>query len=144
MKKNKLFIACDTTNISKIRKIIDKTQNSKLTIGYKFGLEFLNSKNGRLFVSKLKNKTVFAAHLQRSGHFDMWRHISQSLCWRVMVPICWRINALQPVFVATLAAYHYRSAFCDRAICADAPFFAFSHCPYCRDKCYSGGFSCWS
>ncbi len=60
MKKNKLFIACDTTNVSKIRKIIDKTQNSKLTIGYKFGLEFLNSKNGRLFVSKLKNKTVFA------------------------------------------------------------------------------------
>ena len=60
MKKNKIFIACDTTNIKKIREIINKTQNSKLKIGYKFGLEFLNSKNGRAFVSKIKNKTVFA------------------------------------------------------------------------------------
>ena len=29
-------------------------------MGYKFGLEFLNSKNGRNFVSKLKNKIIFA------------------------------------------------------------------------------------
>ena len=57
---NKIFIACDTTNISKIKKIIDNTQSTKLKIGYKFGLEFLNSKNGRSFVSKLKNKIVFA------------------------------------------------------------------------------------
>jgi len=60
MKKNKIFVACDTTNINKIREIINKTQNSKLKIGYKFGLEFLNSKNGRTFVSKVKNKTIFA------------------------------------------------------------------------------------
>ena len=57
---NKIFIACDTTNISKIRKIINETQNSKLKVGYKFGLEFLNSKNGRSFIGKLKNKIVFA------------------------------------------------------------------------------------
>ena len=60
MKKNKIFVACDSKNISKIKKIISKTQNSKIKIGYKFGLEFLNSKNGRNFVSKLKDKIIFA------------------------------------------------------------------------------------
>jgi len=60
MKKYKVFIACDTANISKIRKIINNTKNSKLKIGYKFGLEFLNSKNGRNFIANLKNKIVFA------------------------------------------------------------------------------------
>ena len=59
MKKNKIFIACDTNNISKVKEIIKKTQTPKLKIGYKFGLEFLNSKNGRSFVSKLKNKITF-------------------------------------------------------------------------------------
>ena len=57
---SKLFVACDTTNISKIKKIIDNTQTPKLKVGYKFGLEFLNSKNGRNFIGKLKNKIVFA------------------------------------------------------------------------------------
>ena len=60
MKKNKIFVACDSANISKIKKIISQTQNSNLKIGYKFGLEFLNSKNGRKFVSNLRNKIVFA------------------------------------------------------------------------------------
>ena len=60
MKKNKIFIACDTNNISKVKEIIKKTQSSKLKIGYKFGLEFLNSKNGRNFLSTLKNKITFA------------------------------------------------------------------------------------
>ena len=60
MKKNKIFVACDTTKIKKIREIINKTQGSNLKVGYKFGLEFLNSKNGRAFVSKIKNKTIFA------------------------------------------------------------------------------------
>ena len=60
MKKNKIFVACDSNNISKIKEIIRKTQNSKIKVGYKFGLEFLNSKNGRNFVLKLKNKTIFA------------------------------------------------------------------------------------
>ena len=59
MKKNKLFIACDSKNISKVEEIISKTQNTKLDIGYKFGLEFLNSKKGRDFISKLKNKITF-------------------------------------------------------------------------------------
>ena len=60
MKNNKIFIACDSTNISRIKEIINKTKNSKLKVGYKFGLEFLNSKNGRSFVSKIKNKIIFA------------------------------------------------------------------------------------
>ena len=60
MKKNKIFVACDSANISKVKKIISKTQNSKIKIGYKFGLEFLNSKKGRPFLSKLSNKIIFA------------------------------------------------------------------------------------
>ena len=60
MNKNKIFVACDSTNISKIKNIIQKTSNLKLKIGYKFGLEFLNSKRGRNFLSKLKNKITFA------------------------------------------------------------------------------------
>ena len=60
MKKNRIFIACDSTNILKIKKIIKETQNTKLKIGYKFGLEFLNSKYGRSFLSKIKNKIIFA------------------------------------------------------------------------------------
>ena len=59
MKKNKVFVACDSTNINKVKEIIKKTQNSKIKIGYKFGLEFLNSKKGRSFISQLKNITTF-------------------------------------------------------------------------------------
>ena len=59
MKKPKIFIACDTTNLKKVNRIIEETKNSKLIFGYKFGLEFLNSKKGRNFISKLKKKIVF-------------------------------------------------------------------------------------
>ena len=59
MKKIKIFIACDTTNLAKVKKIIKQTKTNKLKIGYKFGLEFMNSRNGRKFVSKLKNKIIF-------------------------------------------------------------------------------------
>ena len=59
MSKNKVFIACDTSNIKKVRNIIDKTQTNKIQIGYKFGIEFLNSKNGRNFLSKIKKKIIF-------------------------------------------------------------------------------------
>jgi orotidine-5'-phosphate decarboxylase len=60
MKKNKLFVACDSSKIKKINEIIKLTKNNKLKVGYKFGLELLNSKNGRKFVSKIKNKIIFA------------------------------------------------------------------------------------
>ena len=56
----KIFIACDTNKISTVKKIINSTKTKKLSIGYKFGLEFWNSKNGRSFISKLKNKVIFA------------------------------------------------------------------------------------
>ena len=59
MKNKKIFIACDTKSIKKVKKIIKETQTNKIKIGYKFGLEFFNSKNGRKFVSKLKNKVIF-------------------------------------------------------------------------------------
>ena len=60
MKKNKIFVACDSSNILKIKKIIRESKNKKIRVGYKFGLEFLNSKNGRRFLSKIKNKIIFA------------------------------------------------------------------------------------
>ena len=59
MKMNKIFVACDTVNISKVNEIIKKTRNNKIKVGYKFGLEFLNSKYGRNFLLKLRNKITF-------------------------------------------------------------------------------------
>ena len=59
MRKNKVFIACDTTDIKKLRKILKETKNKKIIFGYKFGLEFLNSKNGRKFVGSLKKLITF-------------------------------------------------------------------------------------
>ena len=59
MMENKIFIACDTTSISKINNILKNTKSNKLKIGYKFGLEFLNSKNGRKFIHKLKKQITF-------------------------------------------------------------------------------------
>jgi len=54
-----IFIAVDTNRISIAKKIISHTQTSKLDIGYKFGLEFFYSKNGRKFISKIKDKKIF-------------------------------------------------------------------------------------
>ena len=59
MLNKRIFVACDTTNILKVKKIIKYTKIKKLNIGYKFGLEFINSKHGRKFISKLKNKIIF-------------------------------------------------------------------------------------
>jgi orotidine-5'-phosphate decarboxylase len=59
MKKQKLFIACDTNKISEAKKIISKSKTKKMDIGYKFGLEFFYSKGSREFISKLKNIEIF-------------------------------------------------------------------------------------
>ena len=59
MKKQKIYIACDTKDPSVIRKIISHTKTNKLDIGYKFGVEFFYSKDGRKFIAKLKNKKIF-------------------------------------------------------------------------------------
>ncbi len=59
MRKNKVFIACDTTNIKKVKNILRETKNKNIVFGYKFGLELLNSKNGRKFVGSLKKVITF-------------------------------------------------------------------------------------
>ena len=59
MKKPKIFVALDTTNIKKIRHIINELKRTKINFGYKFGLEFLNSLNGRKFIAKTKNQITF-------------------------------------------------------------------------------------
>ena len=55
----KIFIAIDTNNINKAKKIIRDSKTKKIKIGFKFGLEFLNSTNGRSFISKIKRKIIF-------------------------------------------------------------------------------------
>ena len=57
--KNKIFIAIDTGSQKKASSIIAQSRAKNFRIGYKFGLEFINSKNGRKFISKLKNKIIF-------------------------------------------------------------------------------------
>ena len=59
MNKKKIFIAIDTNKVSTAKKIIRDTQTKKIKVGYKFGLEFMNSKNGRRFISTLRNKIIF-------------------------------------------------------------------------------------
>ena len=59
MNKKKIFIAVDTNKISKAKRIIRDTQTNKIKIGYKFGLEFFYSKDGRKFISNLKNQIIF-------------------------------------------------------------------------------------
>ena len=57
--KNKIFIAIDTSSQKKANTIITQSKTKNFKIGYKFGLEFINSKYGRNFISKLSNKIIF-------------------------------------------------------------------------------------
>ena len=52
MKNKTIFVACDTSNLNKIKKIINQTNSKKLKIIPKFGLQFFYSKNGRKFLEK--------------------------------------------------------------------------------------------
>ena len=54
MKNRTVFVACDTSNLNEIKKIIDQTNSKKLKIIPKFGLQFFYSKNGRKFLEKFK------------------------------------------------------------------------------------------
>ena len=56
-----IFIACDTDNIKKIKNIIRQTQLrlKEYRIGYKFGLEFFYTRNGRKFIEGLKIKNLW-------------------------------------------------------------------------------------
>ena len=54
MKNKNIFVACDTSNLNEIKKIINQTNSKKLKIIPKFGLQFFYSKNGRKFLEKFK------------------------------------------------------------------------------------------
>jgi len=54
MKHKNIFVACDTSKLSEIKKIIKQTQTNKLKIVPKFGLQFFYSKNGRKFLENFK------------------------------------------------------------------------------------------
>jgi orotidine-5'-phosphate decarboxylase len=54
MKHKNIFVACDTSNLSEIKKIIKQTQTNKLKVIPKFGLQFFYSKNGRKFLENFK------------------------------------------------------------------------------------------
>ncbi len=54
MKNKKIFVACDTSSIKKIKKIIAQTRTNKIKIIPKFGLQFFYSKLGRDFLEKIK------------------------------------------------------------------------------------------
>ena len=50
----KIFIAIDTRSTLKATHIIRKSRVKNFKIGYKFCLEFINSKKGRKFIYNLK------------------------------------------------------------------------------------------
>ena len=54
MKNKTIFVACDTSNINQIKKILKNIKTKKLKIVPKFGLQFFYSKNGRKFLEKFK------------------------------------------------------------------------------------------
>jgi len=54
MKNKTIFVACDTSDLNKIKKIINDTRTKKLKIIPKFGLQFFYSKEGRKFLEKIK------------------------------------------------------------------------------------------
>ena len=52
MKDKIVFVACDTSNLNQIKKIIQQTKTNKIKIIPKFGLQFFYSKHGRKFLEK--------------------------------------------------------------------------------------------
>ena len=55
MKNKTIFVACDSSNLNKIKKIISQTRTNELKIIPKFGLQFFYSKQGRKFLENIKN-----------------------------------------------------------------------------------------
>tara|TARA_B100001057_G_scaffold481934_1_gene556559 strand:- start:368 stop:1057 length:690 start_codon:yes stop_codon:yes gene_type:complete len=55
MRNKTIFVACDTSNLNQINKILKNIKNKKLKIIPKFGLQFFYSKNGRKFLEKYKS-----------------------------------------------------------------------------------------
>jgi|TARA_A100001037_G_scaffold293067_1_gene309208 orotidine-5'-phosphate decarboxylase len=56
MKNKIVFVACDTSNLNKIKKIITQTKTKKIKIIPKFGLQFFYSKKGRKFLENIKSE----------------------------------------------------------------------------------------
>ena len=54
MKNKIIFVACDTSNLNQIKKILKETKTNKLKIIPKFGLQFFYSKQGRKFLERIK------------------------------------------------------------------------------------------
>ena len=54
MKHKIVFVACDTSNIKKIKKIISETRTKKIKIIPKFGLQLFYSNQGRKFLENIK------------------------------------------------------------------------------------------
>ena len=50
MKHKNIFVACDTSNLTEIKKIIKQTHTNKLKVIPKFGLQFFYYYNVRLFL----------------------------------------------------------------------------------------------
>ena len=55
MKNKTIFVACDTSSLNQIKKILKDIKTKKLKIIPKFGLQFFYSKNGRKFLEKYKS-----------------------------------------------------------------------------------------
>ena len=55
MKNKIIFVACDTSNLDQIKKILKNINTKQLKIIPKFGLQFFYSKNGRKFLEKYKS-----------------------------------------------------------------------------------------
>ena len=55
MKNKTIFVACDTSNLNQINKILKNIKTKKLKIIPKFGLQFFYSKKGRNFLEKYKS-----------------------------------------------------------------------------------------
>ena len=49
-----IFVACNTSNLTLLKKILNQTRTDKLKIIPKFGLQFFYSKNGRRFLENFK------------------------------------------------------------------------------------------
>ena len=56
MKNKNIFLAFDTSNLKKVKKIISQTQTDELNIIPKFGLQFFYSKNSRKFLENFQSE----------------------------------------------------------------------------------------
>ena len=55
MKNKIVFVACDSSNLEKIKKIIKQTKIDQVKIIPKFGLQLFYAKNGRKFLEKINS-----------------------------------------------------------------------------------------